>query len=82
MLHQSMREINQSNFTFVILCLVCSLNKHVVKVHEGNKQFKCGICNALFGQKRDFNKHVATVNEGKNHSYVKCVMLSLNKRAI
>ena len=41
------------------------LNKHVATVHEGKKQFKCAICNAVFGQKPHFIKHVLTVHEGK-----------------
>ena len=35
---------------------------HVATVHEGQKQFKCDICNAKFGHKCNLNKHV---HEGK-----------------
>ena len=47
--------------------------------YGAKKQFKCEICNAEFGQKRDLNKHVATIHPGKSNSNVTFVMLTLNK---
>ena len=32
---------------------------------KGKEKFKCGICDADFGQKGNLNQHVATVHEGK-----------------
>ena len=32
--------------------------------HKGHKQFKCDICNAIYGRRGNLNKHVATVHEG------------------
>ena len=42
-----------------------SLNNHVVKVHDGKKQFTCDICNANFVLNVTFNRHVETVHEEK-----------------
>ena len=42
-----------------------NLNTHVSTVHEGKKQFKCGICSANFGEKRNLKRHVVSVHEGK-----------------
>ena len=41
------------------------LNQHVATIHEGEKQFKYGICDASFGQKSNLNKDVATIHEAK-----------------
>jgi len=61
-----MKERNNLNVTFVRLTLEGkNLNTHILTTgHEGNKQFKCGICNASFGEKGSLNKHVSRVHEG------------------
>ena len=41
------------------------MKKHVVSVHEGNKPFKCDVCEYTSPQTVDFKKHVASVHEGK-----------------
>ena len=42
-----------------------SLIGHIEAIHEGNKPFKCDICDAEFGHKHHLNTHVVTVHEGK-----------------
>ena len=34
-------------------------------VHGGKEQFKCDICDVIFGQIGTLNRHVATVHEGR-----------------
>ena len=41
---------------------------HIATVHEGNKKFKCNICNDNFGYKFVLNKHFVTVNERKKEA--------------
>ena len=41
------------------------LNNHVVKAHDGKKQFTCDICNANFVLNVTFNTHIETVHEEK-----------------
>ena len=38
---------------------------HIATVHEGKKQFKCGVCHVNFVKKGDLNRHVVTLHEGQ-----------------
>ena len=38
------------------------LNHHVAIVHEGEKQFKCDICNAQFTSKYGMKGHIAAIH--------------------
>ena len=38
----------------------------MVSVHEGKNAFKCEICEKIFSQKGNMNKHIALIHEGKN----------------
>ena len=44
-------------------------NKTILKqhigVHEGKKQYKCGICDYCCSQKGTMNIHIASVHEGR-----------------
>ena len=41
------------------------MNKHVVIVHEKNKQSICQICDHGFSRKGDLKKHIESVHEKK-----------------
>ena len=41
------------------------LAKHIGAIHEGNKAFKCDICDNSYSQKGSMERHVASVHEGK-----------------
>ena len=38
---------------------------HIAAIHEGKKQFKCGICDKQFASKQGMKGHIATSHEGK-----------------
>lgn len=40
------------------------MSTRITSVHEGKEQYKCGICDPIFGQNFHLNRHVATVHEG------------------
>ena len=42
-----------------------SLKIHISSVHEEEKPFKCGICQASFSAKGDMNRHISSVHEKK-----------------
>ena len=46
------------------------MNVQVASVHEVKKSFKCAICDYRCSGKRNLNKHVLSVHEGKNRSNV------------
>ena len=72
----------------------CILKKNVSWVLDGNKPFKCDICDYRSSRKSDLNKHVASVHEvnrvtvknvelvheGKSHSNVTFVTTDTLKR--
>ena len=39
-----------------------NLNVHVATVHEGQKSFKCGVCDKSFGEKDTLGRHVSMVH--------------------
>ena len=43
----------------------CDLDRHISCVHEGEKPFKCDICESNFALKSDLNRHVSNVHEKK-----------------
>ena len=49
---------------------------HIVTIHEGNKQFKCDICNNNFGGKGTLKQNVETVHEGRKT--FKCCICNAN----
>ena len=59
------------------MCRKDELKNHVVSAHEGNKPFKCEVCNHRFSRESDLKKHVASVHEGKDDSNVKFVNTEL-----
>ena len=46
-------------------------------IHEGNKSFKCGICDYRCSQTIDFKKHVKSLHEGKRQINVNYVTIDL-----
>ena len=50
-----------------------NLDRHISNVHEGNKPFKCSICNKKFGRKDVLKDHISAVHEGiKRHQCTIC----------
>ena len=39
------------------------MNKHVASVHEGNRPFKCNICDATFSEKANMKRHIFRIHE-------------------
>ena len=52
---------------------------HAGIVHEGMKQFECGICNAIFGKKCNLKIHVAMKIKKSDVTFT---MADLNERLI
>ena len=46
------------------------MNKPFALEHEGEKPFKCDICDHIFSQKSVMNKHVASEHEAEKP--IKC----------
>ena len=49
----------------VITVIINLLNTQFAAVHEEKKSFKCNICDKVFSQKQDINRHIESVHEGK-----------------
>ena len=43
------------------------LMRHISNVHEGNKPYKCEICDMMFSQKGNMKKHVKQSKTLENH---------------
>ena len=41
------------------------MDTHELCVHNGERSFKCDICNGGFTSKKDLNRHISSVHEGK-----------------
>ena len=48
------------------------MRKHVERLHEGPKDFKCDICDYSCEKISDLKVHIATVHEGKKR--LKCTI--------
>ena len=57
------------------------MDTHELCVHNGERSFKCDICNGGFTSKKDLNRHISSVHEGKRPLNVKFVYQALKKRA-
>ena len=68
MLHQFMKGRSHSNVTFATTVFLKkkknSLKSHVASVHEGNKPFKCDICDYSCSLKQYMKQHVAKKHKG------------------
>merc|ERR1712083_475048 len=41
------------------------LKQHIATIHEGKREFSCGVCNSNFTNKTNLRNHVAVVHKGK-----------------
>ena len=54
------------------------LKIHTQSVHEGLKPFQCCFCGKTFSRKRNWNRHIESVHEGKgNKEHLKCTLCIL-----
>ena len=55
---------------------------HISSVHNGEKPYKCSICDATFRSKTGSKKHTASVHEGKKQSGLNSHVASFHKEKI
>ena len=49
-----------------------NLDKHIMGVHEGEKPFKCELCEYTSTNKQHLSQHFQAVHEGKIPSHCQC----------